>query len=312
MKRLLEWLTLGETIREDQLEIASKPDRRKALEQLAMTTAEAGDRALRPVSPFRSGSGELASIVLHRECIVATLAALGKDLGGLADDEALRTRVTHALPESVSFERICELIAGRHDDAVEKRLRVEPGEAAALGTTARVLLNGVRAPERRLQDAFARRFFRVGLLVAIVVLALIGAATAGSRLMAGPNLAEGKPWRASSTYARFSPDTGMVRGEPTEIFFHTNREDEPWVELDLGEPTLIRRVDVRNSQYWDPDQAFPLAIEGSLDGQAWRELGRKTRPFSRWRLEFEPTRVRYVRAKALKRTALHLESLEVR
>ena len=56
----------------------------------------------------------------------------------------------------------------------------------------------------------------------------------------------------------------------------------------------------------------PNAIEGSLDGEEWQELGRRKEPFSKWTLEFSPTSVRYVRVKALKRTFLHLESLEVR
>jgi hypothetical protein len=293
--------------------VAAKSHRRTKLEQYAMTSAETGDRALHPVTPLRSGSGEVVSALLHKESIRATLLALGSSVGDLAEDEALRAKVTRALPQSVSFERLCELVTGPSNiDKVEGNLRVRSAEAVALAGAARALLEVARTPERRLQQAFARRFLRTSVTVLLLVLAVILGAEAGSRLVRGPNLAEGKPWRASSAYRGFSAEAGICDGNKTRIFFHTNREQEPWVELDLGEPTLIERVDVRNRRDCCRDRSFPLAIEGSLDGQDWQELGRQTEPFSKWTREFGPTKVRYVRVKALKRTFLHLESVEVR
>ena len=311
--RFFGWFWQQDTIRESQKQVAAKSHRRTKLEQYAMTSAEAGDRALHPVTPLRSGSGEVVSALLHKESIRATLLALGSSVGGLAEDEALRAEVTRALPQSVSFERLCELVIERSNiDEVEGNLRVRSAEAEALAGAARALLEVARTPERRLQQAFARRFLRTSVTVLLLVLAVILGAEAGARVARGPNLAEGKPWRASSTYRGFSAEAGICDGNKTRIFFHTNREQEPWVELDLGEPTLIERVDVRNRRDCCRDRSFPLAIEGSLDGQDWQELGRHTEPFSKWTLEFGPTKARYVRAKALKRTFLHLESVEVR
>jgi hypothetical protein len=311
--RFFGWFWQQDTIRESQKQVAAKSHRRTKLEQYAMTSAEAGDRALHPVTPLRSGSGEVVSALLHKESIRATLLALGSSVGGLAEDEALRAEVTRALPQSVSFERLCELVMERSNiDEVEGNLRVRSAEAEALAGAARALLEVARTPERRLQQAFARRFLRTSVTVLLLVLAVILGAEAGARVARGPNLAEGKPWRASSTYRGFSAEAGICDGNKTRLFFHTNREQEPWVELDLGEPTLIERVDVRNRRDCCRDRSFPLAIEGSLDGQDWQELGRQTEPFSKWTLEFGPTKARYVRAKALKRTFLHLESVEVR
>jgi hypothetical protein len=293
--------------------VAAKSHRRTKLEQYAMTSAEAGDRALHPVTPLRSGSGVVVSALLHKESLRATLLALDSSVSDLAEDEALRAHVTRALPQSVSFQRLCELVTEPSNiDEVEGDLRVLSAEAEALAGAARALLEVARTPERRLQQAFARRFLRTGVTVLLLVLAVILGAEAGARVVRGPNLAEGKPWRASSAYRGFSAEAGICDGNKTRIFFHTNREQEPWVELDLGEPTLIERVDVRNRRDCCRDRSFPLAIEGSLDGQDWQELGRQTEPFSKWTLEFGPTKARYVRAKALKRTFLHLESVEVR
>lgn len=311
--RFFDWFWQRETIRENQKRVEAKSHRRTKLEQYAMTSSEAGNRALHPVTPLRSGSGEVVSALLHKESIRATLQALGSSLDGLAKDEDLRAQVTRTLPQSVSFERLCELVTDPSNiDEVEGNLRVRSAEAEALAGAARALLEVARTPERRLQQAFARRFLRSGVAVLLLALAVIVGAEAGVRLMQGPNLAEGKPWRASSAYRGFSANAGICNGNKTRIFFHTNREQEPWVELDLGGPTLIARVDVRNRRDCCRDRSFPLAVESSLDGQAWQELGRQTEPFSKWTLEFGPTKARYVRAKALKRTFLHLESVEVR
>jgi len=313
MRRFVDWFWQRRTILESQEQVAAKSHRRIKLEQYAMTSAEAGDRALHPVTPLRSGSGEVVSALLHKESIRATLLALGSSVDGLAENEALRAQLTRALPQSVSFERLCELLTDPSNiDEIEGNLRVRSAEAEALAGAARALLEMARAPEHRLERAFARRLVRSGVAVLVLALAGICGAQAGARLALGLNLAEGKPWRASSTYKGFSAEAGMCDGNKTRIFFHTNREQEPWVELDLGAPTLIKRVDVRNRRDCCRDRSFPLAVESSLDGQDWQELGRQTEPFSKWALEFEPTNARYVRAKALKRTFFHLESIEVR
>jgi len=313
MGRLFDRFSQRENIRESQKQVAAKSHRRTKLEQYAMTSAEAGDLVLHPVAPLRSGSGEVVSALLHKESIRATLLALGSSVDGLAEDEPLRAQVTRALPQSVSFERLGQLVTEPSNiDDVEGNLRVRSAEAEALAAVARALLEVARAPERRLHQAFVRRFLRISVTILLLVLAVILGAEAGLRVVQGPNLAEGKPWRASSAYRGFSAETGMGDGNRTRIFFHTNREQEPWVELDLGGPTLIERVDVRNRRDCCRDRAFPLAIESSLDGQEWQEMGRQTGPFSKWTLKFGPTEARYVRAKALKRTFLHLESVEVR
>ena len=313
MGRFFDWFRQRETIRENQKRVAAKSHRRMKLEQYAMTSAEAGDRALHPVTPLRAGSGEVVSALLHKESIRATLSALGSSLGGLAEDEALRAQVARTLPPSIPFERLCELVTDPSNiDELEGNLRVRSAEAEALAAAAHALLRVARTPEHRLQQALGRRFLRTGVAVLLLALAVVLGVEVGARVLLGPNLAEGRPWRASSAYKGFSAEAEMCDGNKTRIFFHTNREQDPWVELDLGEPTLIERVDVRNRRDCCRDRSFPLAIEGSLDGQEWQELGRQTEPFSKWTLEFEPTKARYVRAKALKRTFFHLESFEVR
>jgi hypothetical protein len=313
MRRFFEWFSQAETIRTSQERVAAKSDHRAKLEQHARIAAEAGDALLHPVAPLRSGSGKAVSSLLHKESISTTLLALGRAPNDLVEDDALRSEVTRALPASVSFERLSELVAAPPQiDAVETKIGIRSEEAEALAGAAHALLDVALAPEHQLQRALTRRLLRISVTALLLALATVVVVEAVISIAIGPNLASGKPWRASSAYAGFSPEAGMCDGRKTRIFFHTNREQDPWVELDLGEPTLIHRVDVRNRRDCCRDRSFPLMIEGSLDGQTWHELGRQTQPFTKWTLEFEPTRARYVRAKALKRTFLHLESFEVR
>ena len=215
MGRTFDWFWQRETIRDSQKQVAAKSHRRTRLEQYAMTFAEAGDLALHPVTPLRSGSGEVVSALLHKESIRATLRALGNSVDGLAEDEALCAQVTRALPQSVSFERLCELVTEPSNiDEVEGNLRVRSAEAEALAIAARALLEVARTPERRLQQACARRLLRTSVTVLLLVLAVTLGAVAGARLAWGSNLAEGKPWRASSAYSGFSAECGNLRWQP--------------------------------------------------------------------------------------------------
>ena len=293
--------------------MAAKSTQRLELEQQSMVLAEAGDRVLRPVSPLRSGPGEAAAALLYKQSIAVTLMALGSSVDQLAGDEPLRKHVSEALPDSISFELLCQLLTAPSEaQSVEADLRITSPQATALANTAHALLDLARAPELGLRRAWVRRLKRVGVAATLLAIFLGVAISAGRRLALGPDLAAGKQWQVSSAYRGFSLEAGQADGKKTKIFFHTNRERSPWVEFDLGEPTLIRRVDIQNRRDCCRDRAFPLAIEGSLDRVTWQELGRRMEPFSEWMLEFQPTEVRYVRAKALKRTVLHFEGFEVR
>ena len=219
---LSAWFWQREPMRRSREQLSTKSTQRLELEQQSMVLAEAGDRVLRPVSPLRSGSGEIAAAMLYKQSIALTLAALGSSIDRLAADDALRKHVSDALPDSISFELFCQLLrVSSEAQSDQADLSITSLQATALADVAHALLELARAPELGLQR-------------------------------------------------------------------------------------------IQNRRDCCRDRAFPLVIEGSLDGEKWRELGRQTKPFSQWTLELQPTEVRYVRAKALKRTVLHLEGFEVR
>lgn len=309
---LFAWVGQRDAIQAFRRRIDAKSDRRKQLEQHAATLAETGDRTFNPTTPLRAGDGQAVAALLYAQSIRASLSALERTVTALMEDESLRRAAARALPDSMSLERLRDLLdrAPAADECEE--LRVEKAEVDGLARVSRALLDIAQEPERDLRRASVRRLSRSAVLLIVLVVGVGIVASLGLHFARGPNLAEGRPWKTSSEYRGFSPEAGICDGKKTKIFFHTNRETQPWVEVDLEAPTTIRRVDVRNRRDCCRDRAFPLVVEGSLDGQTWNELGRRKEPFNEWTLEPAPTTTRYVRARSLKRTYLHLEAFEIR
>ena len=145
-----------------------------------------------------------------------------------------------------------------------------------------------------------------GRLIAAIAVAL-WAASAGvltlARAFEPVDLAKDKPWRASSTWP------GAL---PAGIFFHTLDDDSPWVEIDLGKPTTFSKLTIINRKDAGMQaRAVPLVIEVSDDQQAWREITRTDEVFDTWAPKLQPVTARFVRARAARKTWLHLEALRV-
>lgn len=96
------------------------------------------------------------------------------------------------------------------------------------------------------------------------------------------------------------------------IFFHTNEEDSPWVQYDLGEPKTFHEVEVQNRLDCCGDRAVPLVVEVSDDEKSWTQVARMDEPFARWVPTFPPRRARYVRLRVARRSILHLEAVAIR
>ena len=307
--RLRDWFSQRPQMDRARGAIGDKSDARLSLEAHAAVCVEAADRVARPVEPLRAGSGGRAATTLYAEAIVGCLRALDLTPDSLRARPELCARLERRLPDTVTIGRMVELAAR---PGLNTTLALEANEITGLREAAHALLHEVRAPERELEDATVRRVVRTVVpTLALLLLFGLGGSALAPRL-AGPDLADGKPFRTSSNYPGFDRVTGVVDGNSTDIFFHTKRDKNPWIELDLGQPTTIDRIDVGNRTDCCRKRPLPLLVEGSLDGQDWFELGRRTEPFTRWTLRIEPTSVRYVRATAEKRTFLHFEFLEVR
>jgi len=154
---------------------------------------------------------------------------------------------------------------------------------------------------------------RVWLVLSAVI--LLAALTAGAAFWAGSrravDLAEGKPWLASSAYPGFSMQ-GLKPVRPIlGLFFSTVDEDKPWWRLDLGRSYRVSRVEVVNRTDCCPERAHPLTLELSADARNWREVARRTEAFRTWKATFPATETRYLRLRSLRKTLLHFKDVRV-
>jgi F5/8 type C domain len=164
------------------------------------------------------------------------------------------------------------------------------------------LLWNADAPRRRLDHLLVSRLIRLTLVAAVLLLVAFG----GYKLVQGPNLAAGKPWKTSSHWSGCSAD-------PTcegVLLFHTVEEKEPWAELDLLKPHTIHRIEVKNRGEYG-ERTIPLVVEVSLDGKQWTEVGRKKEQFTTWTIKFPRRSVRYIKLHIARVSTLHIRDLVV-
>jgi hypothetical protein len=113
--------------------------------------------------------------------------------------------------------------------------------------------------------------------IAGVALIVIWAAWAGARdLFSAPNIARGKPVRASSLWPGTGPGADLVDGTRGVGFaIHTQREASAWVMVDLETTRHVKTVKVYNRRDGYFDEGLPLFLELSEDGVSFREVSRK-------------------------------------
>jgi hypothetical protein len=123
------------------------------------------------------------------------------------------------------------------------------------------------------------------------------------------NKAQGARWHASSAYNGWKAE-GKLGWTPSDAFFHTNEEDNPWLIVDLGRERSVSRVRVVN-RVVGAERSLPLELEVSKDETAWQNVGTRTAPFQIWIAEFPAVEARYLRFRVPRKTFLHLRGIQV-
>lgn len=92
------------------------------------------------------------------------------------------------------------------------------------------------------------------------------------RLLNITNIALNKPARQSSNYEGYPYSRGGVDGVKNgEFGFHTNQENDPWWEVDLGAESLIKEIRVYNRMCCKTGN-YSLSILVSTDYKKWRVI----------------------------------------
>ncbi len=311
-KKAVEWLTRSEALREAT---AAQPTTAGAvLRARASAAKELAERAAAPDEPLRRGSGDAVAIDLYRQAIYWLLvssqagppASDPPEAWGRADRGALR-----AVAESEE-----ELEAVAHLVRLESFIATAALEdaAAARARLARFVgrlfeqhdVEGTRVARLQVQ-----RFFRLGVLAALLGTGAWFGWQALSRPDLADDLARGAPFTTSSKLSRCTLTDGTCRGKKVSIFFHTNQEKQPWVQYDLGAPKEISAVEIVNRSDCCQNRAVPLVVEVSDDRKSWRQVAKQTKPFGVLLLPVERATGRFVRFRAESTTTLHFERVSI-
>ena len=130
----------------------------------------------------------------------------------------------------------------------------------------------------------------------------------------GNLLSEGGMVRFSSVSSRWDRNTyrhwnllGFRSGH-----FHTNDEENPWVEVTLPHFGLLSRIEIVNMNHHQ-SRAIPLAVQVSIDGENWKEVMvvEKTQPAWDIDLRRKRIRARYVRLMKKGKGILHLQNIRI-
>lgn len=163
---------------------------------------------------------------------------------------------------------------------------------------------------------FSRRWARLGRRLRVVSFALLAATAVGlvvSEVDLKPDrFHAGATWRASSGGWNFPSQGSGSTVLGSAIFFHTNSEKNPWIEVDLGQAVPITTVEVTNRLDCCSTRALPLVIEVATEPNVWAEMARRRRNFIVWKATFDERPARYVRVRVDGSSMLHLTDLVIR
>jgi hypothetical protein len=313
---LIEWLTRRRAVAAARTQLREgNPQSREKLRR-SRSALELADRVFNSYEPLRWGRGKNFAFDLYRQSTFWSLAASTElaadasfaDLWRLASsidqlrlpsDPAERDELEKLFVDG-DFRALAEL-----SDADQQRAATN---ARALAHSA-LLISEPAADELRF--LLFQRLVRSILFVLLLAGLAVGSVFAARYLSRKPNIAAGKPWKASSSWADCQPSIRSCGGMRTAVFFHTKEDQNPWVEFDLGKPTRMSEVYVKNRQDGAADRAIPLVVELSNDSKKWRQVARRDATFSDWTAEFAPQEARYVRLRVDRRSYLHLEAVEI-
>jgi len=312
LARFWQWFWREDSMRE--LQRAAHPERAPLL-QSARAAAEVGRRVEESPEPFEYRVDAILCD-LYRQSIHWSLRALATDSAQPSPTpaELPAKPLQKAVPDPEARRRVQSSIQSGSFESFEDLSEKESTALAVdLRKVAHSLISELESDKRAVEALWAQRVLRLGL-----VFGLLGALVlAGLKLVDGAekkrDLAVGASWRASSVYASAAGCRSPQQecSESSEFFFHTDEEQSPWVEFDLGSAQEIAGTRVENRKDCCIDRAAPMVVEVSTDQHNWKQVARRDATFSTWSAHFAPVRARWVRFRLEQRTVLHLRNVRI-
>ncbi len=309
--RVFDWFFRGAALREARAGLPDRDEPRELAARQAKLLCEVARRVAETADPLPPGARPAVSLALCRDAIYWALAARHARAGEPPTDlralwDASNPQVVGAAPSPPDNQESAALRRTLFDDYDPRSLAVTAHDAARARAFAEGLVFDLDGPRRRVVRVLTQRWLRVGLVAAALVALVVGVRVS----TLGPDLAAGKPFRLSASWPGWA--ACMANNGCNGLMFQTDEGDEPWVEIDLGAPRKVHRVEVVNRGSCCADRAVPLIVELGGDRRAWTQVARRDAPFGSWTAKFAPRTARYVRLKVLRRSVLHLQSIAVR
>lgn len=323
-RRLLEWFWRGRAIRELKATGGVGMERASELLKRGWLCVELAERALRPTPLLVNGAAdgparELLCQAVYWALRAGELAAASRrgetaTEAGPAGLRQLWQRAERPLLEDAAGGEgaaktlEASLLVERFSDFAELAPEEQARQARDLAVFARTLLTNLEVPRVRVDKLLFQRVLRTGGLFAVCASLALFLAFARNWRERERDYAIDKPYKASSVYPAVgckSPQQDCP--ESPFYFFHTLEEERPWLEIDLGSKKRLSAIKLVNREDCCGERAVPIGVEISNDRKTWREVARRTEPFTSWYTAITPVSARYIRAVGLRKTALHLK-----
>lgn len=313
--RVGEWFLQREQLAEARKRLKETPAGHKTCLRRATACLSLADSLHDPLEPSESLCPEIVGI--YRLACAWLLSAAASTPRPIADllQEADQATLLTAAGGRAAFDAVRTVLlrnAFEEADLDRQQLVAEARSLKTFAHSAQRLID----PHYAIRAVWLRRLARLAIVVApsLVLIGVVVAAewkSPAQSLPKDPNRLAGVVWQASSSYCNLRHHECW--GQPSDLFFHTNEEDSPWVEFDLEQATPISRVEVKNiKDVALQGRAVPLIVEVSSDRSNWTDVAQRHTSFDTWTAEFPSTVVRYVRLRVIRRTYFHLENVSIR
>ena len=281
----------------------------------------AGDQRAQAADELFEGQAA-ASLPLYREAALLFMAALIAVDPGASLVEPLRPDQVVLQFESIEKKAACPAPQKEVDEffglvttsdplALD---RLPPAEARAKIRSIRFIVLWLRElnEPRTLRQIKIQRVVRVFVTSVVVIGGLIWGLMA---LFKPVNIALHKPVSVSSLHpSAASPPSGLTDGETSGSYgVHTNKEESPWVQVDLGDVYRLSKIKIYNRGDGWFDDGLPMTLTISENGTNWTEIDKRTKSFGQWMpwvVDAAKRRARYIRVEGNHGAFVALSELE--
>ncbi len=281
---------------------------------------DAGSRRLEGAGQLHESGAVVPALVLFRDGALLLVKAhllardANLDVARLDTLEGLHRFASSLDHERVKFgDRICERLTDLSSLDSLAIDRLAPSEASEIAQELSTMTRQLRelVEPMTLRQAGVTHNARLVVLISLLV---VGVSVGLVRSLRPSNIAFHKKATASGSAFDTTPGAAVDGLAYGSYGFHSENGPSPWLKIDLGRKYHITEADIYGRHDCCYEQSVPLAFEVSDDGETFRQVATRERPFEMldpWNIKLGLTVARYVRLRTLRQSVLVLSEVEV-